>query len=154
MVRSSTFAYIYLILSIFYIYGERPAEDDQATQVKKENSIIERKNEDQNRGKLDCKEEMANKNTEIIKLKHEVAKLRGILVETFHLSDPLSGQSHLISRRESKSNPKVITAAKNGTAASTKSCISVSKFCTYPDQAISYLSTDSYIGINKKKLIS
>ncbi len=119
--------------------------------VKKENVIFNHKNEDQDTEKLDCKEEIANKSKEIAELKLELAKYREILVEPFHVSESFSGgSSHLISKRELKPNKKVVTAAKNRTAqASTKSCISVSKFCTYPDQAISFVSTDSYIGINK-----
>jgi len=124
---------------------------EQAVLVKKENVIFNHKNEDQDTEKLDCKEEIANKSKEIAELKLELAKYREILVEPFHVSESFSGgSSHLISKRELKPNKKVVTAAKNRTAqASTKSCISVSKFCTYPDQAISFVSTDSYIGINK-----
>ena len=119
-------------------------------QVMKENLIIERKNEDQDKEKLGCKEEIANKNTEIMELKLEVAKLRETLVETFHLSDPSSGRSRLISKRESKTNKKVNTAPIGTTSAPKGNCISVGKFCTYPDnKATSYVSTDSYIGINK-----
>ena len=72
------------------------------------------------------------------------------LILSVHLSDPSSGRSRLISKRESKTNKKVNTAPIGTTSAPKGNCISVGKFCTYPDnKATSYVSTDSYIGISK-----
>lgn len=152
MVRNSAFTNIFLVLSNFFSeHGENLAEVEQAVLVTKENVILNKKNEIQDTEKLDCKEEIANKNKEIAELKLEVAKCQEVLVEPFRVLESFSGSSsHLISKRESKPNPKVIIAAKNrSSSASKQSCISVSKFCAYPDQANSFVSTDSYIGINQ-----